>query len=95
MSSRRSRRFFSDESFWNRPIGRNPEVDPRSAHFTRLLMREENGSGFGINLSRYTIPVYEVNEDTPLRRTVLPVGANGGSKTGLPKGPSWVPVKIH
>jgi hypothetical protein len=31
-------------------------------------MQEENGSGFGINLSRYTIPIYEVNRHTPLRR---------------------------
>ena len=68
MHSRRPRRLFNDDSFWNRPIGRSPEVDPRSAHFTGLLVQEENGSGFGINLSRYTIPVYEVNDDTPLRR---------------------------
>lgn len=63
-----TRRFFSDDSFWNRPIPSNPEIDPQSEHFTDLLMQERNGPGFGINLTRYTIPVYEVDDRTPRRR---------------------------
>jgi len=68
VSDRKSRRFFSDDSFWNEPIGPDPGIDPRSEHFTDLLMREPNGPGFGINLRRYTIPVYAVDDDTPRRR---------------------------
>ncbi|HUV38079.1 MAG TPA: hypothetical protein VMY39_00620 [Planctomycetota bacterium] len=63
-----TRRFFSDDSFWNRPIAPDPAIDPRSAHFTALLSRDVNGPGFGINVRRYTIPVYEVDDATPLRR---------------------------
>jgi hypothetical protein len=31
------RRFFSDESFWNQPIGPNPEIDPHSEEYLRAL----------------------------------------------------------
>ena len=63
-----TRRFFNDESFWNQPIAAEVEIDQRSEHFTGLLSRDVNGPGFGINVRRYTIPVYEVDETTPLRR---------------------------
>ena len=68
MSERKPRRFFSDDSFWNTPIPRNAEIDPRSDHFTDLLMRAAYYSGVGINLTRWTIPVYEVDGRTPRRR---------------------------
>lgn len=66
--NKKARRFFSDSSFWNQPIGPDPEIDPRSEHFTGLLMKGRYGPGFGINLTHWTIPVYEVDARTPMRR---------------------------
>ena len=60
------RRFFSDTSFWNQPLPERPEVDPRNEHYVSLLKKEPTG-GFGINLHKWTIPVYEVDATTPRR----------------------------
>jgi len=62
-----SKRFFSDSSFWNQPIGKNPEIDPRSDYFISLLSKDPSFQSFGININRYTIPVFEVDS------TALPV----------------------
>ncbi len=59
------RRFFSETSFWNQPIPDNPEIDPQNAHFIGLLKRECSGAFFRINLTSWTIPVYDVTETTP------------------------------
>jgi hypothetical protein len=56
-----SRRFFSDSSFWNQPIDKNPEIDPRSEYFISLLAKDPAHQSFGININRYTIPVFEVD----------------------------------
>jgi hypothetical protein len=58
------RRFFSDSSFWNTPLAANPDVDPRSVQWIAMLAKEPTG-GFGINLHKWTIPVYEVDGTTP------------------------------
>ena len=63
--SGKERRFFSETSFWNQPIPENPEIDPRNEHFISLLKREYGGAYFKINLKACTIPVYEVDENTP------------------------------
>jgi hypothetical protein len=34
------KRFFSESSFWNQPIGENPDFDPRSEYFVSLLKEE-------------------------------------------------------
>ena len=68
MSDARPRRFFSESSFWNQPIPADAEVDPRSEHFSNLIMQGRDGPGFGINVRRWTIPVYEVDARTPRRR---------------------------
>ena len=60
-----SHRFFSDNSFWNQPIGENPEIDPRSDEWIALLKTEPNTQNVGINAFEWTIPVYEVDENTP------------------------------
>jgi len=62
-----AKRFFSESSFWNAQIGENPEIDPRSDEFIELLSREPNGP-FGINVSRWTVPVYEVDSSVPRRK---------------------------
>lgn len=59
------RRFFSETSFWNTKIDQNPRVDPRSEHFVGLLYEADPANGFHMNLHAWTIPVYEVNRDTP------------------------------
>ena len=60
-----SRRFFSASSFWNTPILENPEIDHRSEHFISLLKTEPTGNNFGINCSKWTVPVYVVDSTTP------------------------------
>ncbi len=55
------KRFFSDSSFWNQPIGENPEIDPGSDYFISLLAKDPRHQSFGININRYTIPVFEVD----------------------------------
>ena len=62
-----AKRFFSVSSFWNAPIGDAPEIDPRSDEFIELLSGEPNGS-FGINVARWTVPVYEVDSSVPRRK---------------------------
>jgi hypothetical protein len=61
------RRFFADASFWNQPLPQHPEPDPRSDHYVSLLAKEPSG-GFGINLFKWTIPVYAVDAATPRYR---------------------------
>jgi len=58
-------RFFSESSFWNQAIGENPEIDPGNDHFIALLKSEPTGNNFGINASKWTIPVYYANKSTP------------------------------
>ena len=59
------KRFFSDSSFWNLPIGEDPEIDPRSAHFIGLLKTEPTGNNFGLNCDKWTVPVYLAYKSTP------------------------------
>jgi hypothetical protein len=65
----KSRRFFSDSSIWNQPIPDTPEIDPKSDYYISLLAGDPSGKNFGINLTRYAIPVFEADETTP-RTTV-------------------------
>jgi hypothetical protein len=60
-----ARRFFNDSSFWNLPLPENPVIDPKSDHFIALLKTEPTKNNFGINLTRYTVPVYETDSSTP------------------------------
>jgi hypothetical protein len=57
------RRFFSDDSYWNTPLGPRVEADPRSARLIALMAGSTNG--FWMNLDYWTIPVYEVDARTP------------------------------
>lgn len=58
-------RFFSDNSFWNQPIPDHPEIDAKSDFYISLLAHDPSKKNFGINLTRYTIPVFEVDDATP------------------------------
>jgi hypothetical protein len=61
------KRFFSDDSYWNQPIGPDPAVDPNSDRMVELM--DQRQSTIYINCRDYTIPVYEADAETP-RRTV-------------------------
>jgi hypothetical protein len=57
-------RFFSDKSFWNQPIGKDPETDPNSDKWIRMLESEPTGENFSTSFKEWTVPVYEVEENT-------------------------------
>ena len=65
------RRFFSDDSFWNQPIPADAQVDPRSERWIRLLETEPSKENWLINCEQWTIPVYEVDETSPLVKVGL------------------------
>ncbi len=64
-------RFFSDDSFWNQPIAPGAPIDPRTGGWIKLLETEPTGQNFLINSKAWTIPVYEVDASTPLRKVGL------------------------
>jgi tetratricopeptide (TPR) repeat protein len=64
------RRFFADDSFWNQPIPADAKIDPRTERWIQLLESEPTSRGFIMNSQEWTIPVYEVDETTP----VHPIG---------------------
>ncbi len=64
------KRFFSEESFWNQPIPIDAEVDPQSERWIKMLEKEPTGENFGISWKEWTIPVYEVDENTPTYNVV-------------------------
>ena len=59
------KRFFSEKSFWNQPIPENPEIDPRTDKWIKMLKQEPTKEYFGLNCFSWTLPVYEVDENTP------------------------------
>lgn len=65
----KTRRFFSDTSFWNQPIPENPEIDPKSDYWLGLLKTEPTGHRFVINCEGWTVPVYQADCGT-VRHTV-------------------------
>ena len=61
-----AKRFFSENSFWNQPLPEKVEIDPKSDHYISLLKKDHSNKNFGINLEKYTIPIYEVDSTVPL-----------------------------
>jgi len=61
------KRFFNDSSFWNQPLGPDPEIDPESAQILEFMAKADN-RGFWLSLHKWTIPVYEVDRNTPRRK---------------------------
>ncbi len=60
------RRFFSDESFWNQPIPSDAETDPDNGKWIAMLESEPTGNNIGINTTKWTIPIFEVDSTTPV-----------------------------
>ncbi len=58
-------RFFSDQSYWNTPLPADAPVADRNDHFIELLRRSHAEVGFHLNTQQWTIPIYEVDEETP------------------------------
>jgi len=56
-----AKRFFNDASFWNQPISKNAEIDAKNDYWISLLERDPSGENIGMNVHKYTIPIYEVN----------------------------------
>ncbi len=56
-----TKRFFSDASFWNQPIPKNAELDAKNNYWISLLERDPSGENVGMNVHKYTIPIYEVD----------------------------------
>ncbi len=57
------KRFFDDNSYWNTPIETGVETDPRSDHLISLLQQDDRYTGFGINVHKWTVPIYEAETD--------------------------------
>ncbi len=95
-------RFFSDDSFWNQPIGDNPEIDPSSDKWIKMLEQEPTGENFGTVFRKWTIPVYEVDENTeyvhvkkhPLDEKKKEVWITKNERTHFGHGPGFNPVPI-
>ena len=60
------KRFFAENSFWNQPLAQNTETDPKSSYYISLLKKDHTRTNFGINLNKYTIPIYETDSTIPL-----------------------------
>ena len=60
-----TKRFFSDDSFWNQPIAHDAAIDPRNDKWIKMLEQEPSGKNFGLSWREWTIPVYEVDKNTP------------------------------
>lgn len=79
-----NKQFFSNSSFWNTPIAGDAETDPKSDYYIKLLETEPRKNYFGVNLDKWTIPVYEVTDTTPRYKVglyYLSPGEKAGWKT--------------
>jgi hypothetical protein len=61
---------YTDASPWNTVIPANPRVHESSAAYMTLLAAS-GFSGFGANVESYTMPVYMVGNDDPLKTVTL------------------------
>ncbi len=57
-------RLYSSASPFNQAIPANPQLDPRSADYVRLLERSKNEKGFNMALSEWTVPAYFAQQNT-------------------------------
>jgi len=91
-------RFFSPDSFWNTPIRPDTPTDPGSDRMIGLPEdKVGKDRGFWINCEYWSVPVYEVDGNTPRRTVHQRVLAPGETYKGGPfrQGPGFgrdVPV---
>jgi hypothetical protein len=69
-------RFFSPQSFWNREVAADAEVDPQSAPIVAALHSQveselANHDGPSINTTEYSVPIYTVGVNQPRQRVKL------------------------
>jgi hypothetical protein len=57
-------RLYAASSPFNQAIPANPQLDPRSADYVRLLNRSKNEKGFVLSLKEWTVPAYFTRPDT-------------------------------
>lgn len=60
-----TRRFFSDNSFWNQPLGENVKVHEKNDYYSKILRVCRPQGGTHINLHQWTVPVIPVDSKTP------------------------------
>jgi len=82
-----AKRFFSKSSFWNQPIC-DARTDLKSDQYMGLLAQEPNGP-FGINLEKWTVPVFEVDQSVPRRKVSVRTYTD---QELTEKGSKWVGV---
>jgi len=90
------KRFFAENSFWNQPIADSAKTDPQSAYYISLLKKDHSKQNFGINLNRYTIPIYEVDSTVPFVKVGNQPGFNfrhypDFDRMGVPIPPNFKP----
>ncbi len=101
-SEKNVKRFFSEDSFWNQSIPLGAEVDQRSDAWIKMLYKEPTGEYFGISFKEWTIPVYEVDKNTPKYKVAYHFLSDGEKKAWntvndrerFGHGPNFNPVPI-
>lgn len=94
-------RFFNDNSFWNQPIDKNPEIDEKSDKWIKMLELEPTGEHFSTVFRKWTVPVYEADKNTKHVNVKYHKLTEQEKKEWLPKtldhfthGPNYNPVPI-
>ncbi len=59
--------FFSADSFWNTPLPPNAPTHPDNVRFMEFSRRSTTEPGVHLNLTAWTIPLYNTDAETPLR----------------------------
>jgi len=93
-SSARAAYFYSQTSFWNKPVPSGAETDPNSAAMISNLVADSNSSGTPIAVKAYSVPIFKAVATTPRVNVSLDPLYNGGSVelTNVPIPPSASPA---
>jgi len=72
-------RLYAATGFFNQVISANPQLDPRSTDFVRMLSRSKKEKGFVLSVKEWTVPAYFAQPTTPrhdVRISGQPPGAH-------------------
>jgi hypothetical protein len=61
-------RLYAATSTFNQLIPANPQLDPRSTNYVKLLSRSKTEKGFVLSVKEWTVPVYFAQPDTARQR---------------------------